>query len=395
MAEELLFDILRIDAKSARLEGAFSADPEIGSMWRAQAALTEACRSVGLEDIHVFEGDVIYRHLENRQTSVEQARGAFCVAELMKVIVQPGDILEDPVRVLDRCWRAATAVEDGAPPFDAEEISARIVKELQNAPTIFLGALKAAIRFRAFTEAAAPSADRLVFMAADHALRGAGQVRRYEEDGPEAILRKLDANWVLLPSTALTQGRFRAWSPVSSQGMADLMEGMNRDMDRALGHLPLLRRWREQAREISGAKHGKSRLRDLVELIMVDPLLTAPHVRARLGISERASLYIMKEAEEAGILTCITPRKSYRVWAQPQLAENLRARATRRSSSLDDRVRRTREEAGQDGDVSITRFDPIDPEAQAAREEKVMSDLDAALAGAEAVLARYRERGNS
>lgn len=328
-AEQLIFRVLEVETRAARIEGIFAADPSLARMWRGQVALTEACRSVGLEDIHVFEGDVIHRHLENRLTDAEGARGAVSVAELLRVIAAPGNLIEDAERVVERCRRAAVSIEGDTVPADLAKAVRILPAELRAAPTPLLGALRAATLFRIETQSSMPSADRLIFMAAEHTLRAGGAGGALESLRPEALVSRINANWIITPSIALTQGRFRAWSPGSAQGFQDLLYGISGDLDRTLGAMPILRRWREDARTTASGKHGKSRLRDLVELAMYEPILTSKHVREMLGVSDRTSLYLMQEAEGAGILSLITPRKSYRVWAQPQMAQLLRMRAQR------------------------------------------------------------------
>lgn len=381
----VFWKILELESKSARIEGIFLADPELARLWRGQVALTEACRSVSLEDIHVFEGDVIYRHLENRLTDVEGARGAASVGELLRVIVSPGDVKQDPVLTLQRCWRAAVTLEDEGSSLEVEETASEIRNTVNEASGIFLGSLRAAIVHRFRTESRMPSADRLVFMVAEHSLRGGGQGYDPGEDYPEVLLRRMNASWIFTPSLALTQGRFRAWSPAGEPGHLDLMDGIHADLDRTLGAVPMLRKWREDARSFAAGKHGRSRLRDLVELAMREPILTSGHVRNVLGVSERASLYLMEEAEAAGILSLITPRRSYRVWATPMMAQNLRMRASR-SSAPARGPGPVRENAG---DASITVTD--EQASYEERAEAALSELDKAMEQADAVLAKYRK----
>lgn len=394
-ADQLIFRILEIETRAARIEGIFAADQTLARMWRGQVALTEACRSVGLEDIHVFEGDVIHRHLENRLTDAEGARGAASVAELLRVIVRPGDLIHDTHRVVERCRRAAVSIDDDELSVDLEKVVQILPSELSAAPTPILGALRAATLFRIETQSSMPSADRLIFMAAEHALRSGGAGAPLEALRPEALLSRMDASWIVTPSIALTQGRFRAWSPGTAQGFQDLFDGVSGDLDRTLGAMPVLRRWREEARATASGKHGKSRLRDLVELVMHEPIMTSKHLREMLGVSERASLYLMQEAEDAGILTLITPRKSYRVWAQPQMAQLLRMRAQRGgvTSGIASKVDKTGDEPDHapldtEFHTDLERGKP--GEAFSVQAEEALSELDAAMRKADAVLAKYR-----
>lgn len=400
-SDQLIFRILEIESRAGRIEGMFSADWELGRMWRGQQALTEACRSVGMEDIHVFEGDVIHRHLENRMTDAEGARGAATVSELLRVIVAPGNLATDAERVVERCRRAAVSVEKDDAPLDMREIAAQLERELTDAPTPLLGALRAATIFRMMTQSSMPSADRLIFMAAENSLRGAGQGSDMSPDRPDALLRRMDASWIFTPSVALTQGKFRAWSPGASNGFHDLLDGVSQDLDRTLGAMPLLRRWRADARAAAAGRHGKSKLRDLVELVIREPILSAPHVRNMLGVSDRTSLYLMEEAQSAGILTLITPRRSHRVWAQPQMANLLRMRASRSTASWDPVRNDAPDEATRD--VAADTVQNPQPGAsrasEAARERAefdarakvALAELDAAMKNADAVLAKYRK----
>ncbi|CUH39383.1 hypothetical protein JSE7799_02108 [Jannaschia seosinensis] len=392
--ETLLLRILGLESRAARLEGAFAADPELGLMWRSGAALTEACRSVALEDIHVFEGDVIHRHLENRLTDAEGARGADAVTALLRVIASPGDLAGDTAAVLDRCWRAAVSIDDGAFPFDGAAVADRIRRPLEAAPTPFLGALRAAIVFRMETDSTAPSADRLVFIAAEHALRGAGRTQEGRGPGPASLLRRVEAGWILTPSVALTQGGFRAWSPGTLAGLESLLGGLTAEADRALGQLAVLRRWRMDAQAVAAARSGKSRLRDLVRLVAREPLLTAPYLRETLGVSRRASFTLVDEAEAAGILRCITPRTSWRVWARPDMADRLALRSPRRR--VDRGERQTAPGVANDPQRAIAERagvrSPALREDDEAREAAALAALDDAMTHADAVLAKYASR---
>ena len=158
--------------------------------------------------------------------------------------------------------------------------------------------------------------------------------------------------------------------------------------------MPVLRRWREEARATASGKHGKSRLRDLVELAMYEPILTSKHLRNILGVSERASLYLMQEAEDAGILTLITPRKSYRVWAQPQMAQLLRMRAHRGGvtpgipSRQNDFHNLDEDIVSEEPGTIAVREKPMSAFADQA--EAALAELDAAMKQADAILAKYR-----
>jgi hypothetical protein len=165
------------------------------------------------------------------------------------------------------------------------------------------------------------------------------------------------------------------------------------ELDQALGALPMLRRRREEARAAAGARGGKSRLRDLVELAARQPIFTTPMVLEALAVSPRASRMLVDQAAQAGILRLITPRASRRVWVRPDIAAQLAmrrgptqvgGRRGGRSAEQGDEGARTPAIIAPPGGI------PEDPEAAVTREA---ATLDAALAMAGAVLARYAGKG--
>lgn len=401
MAEDtLFFKVLELETRAARVEGLFDADPDIGLIWRSGASLTEACRSVSLEDIHVYEGDVILRNFENTHTEQETARGAMAARELLRFIANPGDLKDELTRAIQRSWQAAVSVMPGEIKMDEKEIQENLKSSLADAPTPLMGALRVAAQYRMLTEGRAPSAERLMFMAAEHTFRRTGQGAQTGRASLSAngLLPNINASWTFLPSVALTQGQFRSWSPASRTGMIDLCDGLRAELDRTLGAIPLMRRWRDQSREKAAGKHGKSRLRDLVELALREPLLSSAHVREMLGVSERTSLYLMKEAEEMGILERITRRQTYRVWVTPHLARSLQMRSMRRAATghgsghqdmfheeqVGDHIHDHPQDQPHNGHESGGEQRDYEESTQAALDE-----LDQAMAKADAILAKY------
>lgn len=326
---QLYEKILSIEVLAARLEGAFLADPQIGAMWRAQAALSEVCRSVGLEGVPLSEGDLVSRQFEARQTELETARGSWLASEILKVLVSPVDFFRDPERCVQRCYRAAP-LEEGST-VDPTELGAGFCQDLtalvEEAPSPLVAALRATSHLRLATESANPAAERLFFTMIDHALRsrraGARDLNFDEDVGSAEVLAALRGDWVFLPSCALTAEGFRAWQPTVPSGQASLLEGLQVELSRAMGQLPLLRRWRAQALAACEGKHGKSRLRDLVHLLMEEPILTTVRVANRLNVSGRTGLNLMNEGVASGFLAPITGRRTYRAWAPTPLADYL------------------------------------------------------------------------
>ncbi|WP_299821475.1 hypothetical protein [uncultured Jannaschia sp.] len=410
--DQLLFGLLGLEARAGRLEGAFGADPELGLMWRAGAALTEACRSVGLEDIHVTEGDVVLRAREHRGTDPEGARGAEAVAALLPVLAAPGDLARDTHAVLARCLRVSLRREidprddrDGVERLEARvsgaeraAIARDIAAGLEGAPTPFLGALRAATILRRATQGAAPAGERLVFMAAEHALRGgAGRTREAAAPEPLAAIRRIEAGWIFLPSIALTRSGFRAWQPGRPAGLCDLVAGLTGELDRSIGSLAQLRAWRDGVRRIAEAKTRRSRLRDVIDLVIREPIVTTARMRDMLELSDRAAFTLMDAAAAAGIVRLVTPRRSWRVWARPDMADRLSARTRRDRAGSRGRAADALE-AGEAAEPfappSGVARDPDHAGAAAwaraaAREAEALEQLDAAMARADAILRKH------
>lgn len=389
----LLEDVLATESASGRLEGAFLGDPELGRMWRAQMALSETCRSVALEDIHLFEGDLVLRPFETRNTAFETARGAQHGTELLKVLSAPGDILSDPVATITRCMRAGSARDhavDGAgdewPDLDA--LAQQITAEIAAAPGPTMAAIRAAAHLRAVTGSQLPAAERLLFTCVDHACR-APHLRGAATDGADEVaplLAQLRAGWVLLPAMAMTAQGFRAWSPSSPRGIRDLLAGLRIETGRALGQLPVLRRWRDRARQVAADKPGKSHLDDLVTLAIHQPILTGRAIAETHGVTDRTARNLVDTAVDAGLFAPITGRRSYRAWAPLPMAERLRMRSTR-----GDRTPPVRADP-----VAAAVPDAGEPRAMRTggrvgpREAEALAELDEALARADQLLAKYR-----
>lgn len=390
-SESLVEFLLQTEIGAARLEGAFAADPDLGRIWRAQAALTEAARSVAMEDVWIEEGDIALRAFEARAGASETARGAWLAGEILRVIQSPPDPLKDPEPAISRCLRAGMSGE--VPATDMADIpdTRTITDRLRDTSSPLLAAIRAAAALRTRTFSAQPSAERLLFMSVDHAVRG-GRAGREDLLGPGILEAGLDmtgrAAWILTPSIALTSRGFRTWSPNSPKGVRTLLEGLEREVSRGLGALPGLRRWRENALSSASGRHGKSRLRDLILLSMTRPLLTAPLVADLLSVTPRTGLNLLREAESCGALRLVTPRRTYRAWAPAPMADQIRSRAVaRRDMRSAPGPERTAPTAGTDPAV----FEPGMQPAKAGMtgsEEQALSELDAAMAAADEILAR-------
>jgi len=397
-APEILERVLAIEVGAARIEGALLADPDLGRVWRAQAALTEACRSVGMEDISVQEGDLATRPLRVDPDEGETARGVWLAGETLRILLSPGDLVADPERAVRRCLGAGVRPDgsEGPMPEAEPDLVTEISTAMRDAPGPLVGALRAALTMRTLTLSASPSAERLLFICADHAVRGGRAGRELTDPLPEGLGLTAgpgEPRWVLLPATALSTGGFRVWSPGSPSGLASLLDGMRDEVGRGLGALPTLRRWRDLALASGAERHGRSRMRDLVRLLMSRPIVTGQIVAEELGVTPRGALNLIGEAAEAGLLEELTRRRSYRAWAISPVAGRLRNRTIARG--MRGRPGRAAQ-AGADGVGADLTTDQGEARAPAPRdrsgEEAALAELDAALAAADRLLERYRPR---
>jgi hypothetical protein len=254
----------------------------------------------------------------------------------------------------------------------------------------FISALRGAVALRDLTLSANPAAERLFFMSLDSATRGG---RAGREDVIEANVLESGvsfgrgASWVFMPSTALSSNGFRAWSPGSAKGLRDLLSGLEHQVGRGLGALPALRWWRSRALSAAEGRHGKSRLRDLAEILIQYPILTAPAAADLIGVTTRTGLNLLGEAEEAGIVKLVTPRRSYRAWAATPMAERIRGRASVQTGARRDPFRKspdTDDPPGATETASVSA--PLSRDAE--KEARALEELDAAMDAADRVLER-------
>jgi hypothetical protein len=394
-SSEVLERVLSIEVGAARIEGALLADPDLGRVWRAQAALTEACRSVGMEDISVQEGDLATRPVRVSADEGETARGVWLAAEALRVLLSPGDLHKDPDRVVARCMRNGVRPDgsEGPMPEAEPELVAAVTTAMSGAPGPLIAALRAALTLRTLTLSASPSAERLLFICADHAIRGGRAGRELTDPLPEGLGLTAgpgEPRWVLLPATSLSTGGFRVWSPGSASGLASLLDGMRDEVGRGLGALPTLRRWRDLALEISGGRHGRSRVRDLVRLLMSRPIVTGQIVADELGVTPRGALNLIGEAEASGLLEELTRRRSYRAWAISPMASRVRNRTLARG--MRGRPGVNVETGYPDAKAQEGQERPAPEARDRSGEEAALAELDAALAEADRILDRYKPR---
>ncbi|MCE6967002.1 hypothetical protein [Cereibacter sphaeroides] len=337
---ETTFDLLLgTEIRAARIEGLLRADPVVAAQWRAEAAIAEAVASIGLDDVQLSEADLLVRIAESRAQGADAPAVEDALA-VLRFLRAPGDPLGDPVGVLSRIARLARRDTDAdETPAPAEELVDVFAGVRGRAPV--LEALRAAADYAWRTGRLSPVAERMVFVAAEGAARcaGPGRARGSRADDPlRGLGGRIDADWIALPSLALTRGRFRSWSPGNARGARDIVEGIAVVLDQEIGRVIAIRSWQEAVKRAGEGRHGRSRLLDAGRAFGLEPVMTAAILASRLGMTPRGATNVLVELEGRGLVQEITMRRAARIWATPGLAAKLagaRTTGTRARARLD------------------------------------------------------------
>lgn len=374
--------ILRAETACARIEGILHADPDLAAAWRAEAAFVEAATSAGFEDARLPVAAIILRLTGNAAPGFT-CRATDSAARLLGLLKAPPRILADPVAALRRIEAAGRPI--GQPPDPADrpsedEIAAMFARAegLRDMPV--LAGLKAAAEYAHLSRRSAPMVERLIFACVEgeaRRLRGLDAPGGGGEDAATAVFAPVRAGWTVLPASALMQAGMPVWAPLSGQGA--IIAAMATAAGRALGHLGVLRHEVGRLRAAAAAAHGRSRLRDAVDLVRTRQIVTSAMVMEALGVSRKTALSLLGTLAGAGCLDEITSRRAARVWATPSLARHLRT------------AREAPRRHGQAGQRRAPATPPLDMPAPAgmpwnagfdpARLERLMAGLDAAMAG--------------
>lgn len=393
-----------LEARSARVSAVLDARPELGALWRRLVSISEASAALSMEDIPVPEQDIVMVETGSSLTKGDP-QAARIARDIHKFLLRPGDLLQDPGDVFDRAIQTGRLndiidQEDGGrvPHLTSDEkldwldakddfiqMSARILNH--KAPIIFR-----LIALSSLTSQILPSrmpiSERLIFVAAESALRRraclsdtiVGSVL-HETD------QRISAHWTLTPSIALSRGGFRAWSPASESGRKTLGERLDTSLGNNVGQLGSLNKWMGDMSAFSGQTR-RSKKKEVADLFMRNPILGASHISESLGITSRAARTLIDDAEARGLVSLITPRRSYRLWAVPFLADMLRNRPEARGA-----LRANKEVFDEMGRTDVKRADRSPEELDEAMEIATKS-LDDAIAKADLILARYATTGN-
>ena len=380
--------LLRCEIAAGRIDGILLADPDLARLWRTEVALLEASASVGLEGERISTAGMVMRLTSNLAIE-EESRTTEMALKVLSVIKRPGNIFGAPVETLRRIEAAAMPVghaRDETDRLENQELSLVVDEGRRWAHYPILAGWRAAAVYAFRSRRESPVAERLIFMAVEGAARhliGHSPVPLTppDEDGDAhgALIMPASAGWILAPSVAMARNGLRIWSPLS--GIEDFLEASSGALSQDLGHLGTLRHELARLDKAAAGASGRSRMGDLVALLRKQPVVNSAMVCERLGVSRRTSLALIEELEEANCLVNVTGRRSARFWALPSLASQMKPSAT---------IRRDRPRAAPPTKAvsfeTTSRPGHLHEQFDQDRLNRVMENLDAAMAGVEAVI---------
>lgn len=325
--EQGAFDgLIGAELSSAHIEKTLAQNHVMETLWRAEAAIAEAAASVALEDQRLSEHDLLL--CASGGAVGLKSRAVKRVDNVLRFLRAPGDALRDPLAVLTRI--EGLAREDG---LSSGKLEGAMNLTLDDAQMVFsfcrgrspiLEAMLATAHYASLTERANPVAERMVFVAAEQASRvtireklaGAGA-------GARPAVRQIDADWIVLPASALSSARLRSWSPEGGEGARDLMDAITAFQSREADRLAATRTWVRQMEEEGLDGCGGSHIADAARVIATEPVFTTASLADRLSITQRGASSIIDQLEDSGLLVDVNWQRGPRIWATPMLADRL------------------------------------------------------------------------
>lgn len=360
-----------------------------------EASLLEAAASVGLEGERISTPGMVLR-LTGNMAIEEDARAIEMALRILSVAKRPGDPFSTPVEAIRRIEAAATPVGQPIDETDMLEDSElpRVVEAGRAwAHVPILAGWRATANYAFRSRRTSPAAERLVFMAVEGAarhLRGLSPEGRGdwpEKDAADrAILMPAEASWIVAPSVALTRNGFRLWSPLS--GLRTFLEAASRNLSQDLGHLGTLRHELARLESMTAAASRRSRLPDLIALLKAQPVVNSAMVIDRLSVTRRTALALIGELVEAGCLVNLTGRRTARFWALPSLAARMTLTTSPRQFRRVERQVAAAAPDREEGLETEARPEQLRAQFNEERLDRIMADLDAAMAGVDEVVRR-------
>ena len=419
MASSIHLALLTAEVAAARLEAILQCEPELGRLWRIEAAFGEAVRSVGLEDVRLQEGDLVARLTMNAGSAGGDApgagqgdpRGIEQAGAVLRILRQPGDVLNHPAEGLRRIEAAAAPIgvsRDAPDILTDEERTDIIAGAKRHAGLPIAGAMRAAAEFAWRSGGHAPLAERLVFSAVEGALRAQSGMERRQQpadgDQEHLLLGTVNACWIATPATSLTRRGFRIWSPLGTGFMAEFATMLAQSLSWDLGQVGQLRRHVQLLSEAGQGRRGRARHADFARWVPAHPVFSSAMVMDGIGVTRRTALSLIEDFTGKGVLASITPRRAARLWATASLAERLLTRSAGNPRHIEaprPRIERWKDasKAASDGTENI----PVAGETPAltlqrrhlkeenrAGMEAAMAELDKMMAEADVILAGVR-----
>lgn len=387
--------LLRCEITAGRIDGILLADPDLATLWRTEVALLEASASVGLEGERISTAGMVMRLTSNLAID-EESRTTEMALKLLTVIKRPRNIFGAPVETLRRIEAAAMPVgraRDETDRLEDRELSLVVDEGRRWVHFPILAGWRAAAVYAFRSRRESPAAERLIFMAVEGAARhliGLSPVPSAppgeDGDAQAALMMPASAGWILAPSVAMARNGLRIWSPLSD--IESFLNAASRALSQDLGHLGTLRHELARMDKVAAGASGRSRSGDLVALLKKQPVVNSAMVCERLGVSRRTALVLIEELEEASCLVNVTGRRSARFWALPSLASQMRPSVPirREVPRAAPRVKAavSLEAVGQPGHL----HEQFDEDWL----NRIMENLDAAMAGVDAVIRKAPRR---
>ncbi|WP_424934806.1 hypothetical protein [Amaricoccus macauensis] len=392
--------LLELEARASGLAARLEVDPGLAAAWRAVAALEEAAASVALEDVSVPPWDLLAREI-GLGPDPGDPRAIRTAGDLRRVLLSAGPAV-DPETLLRRSLTAVertlyVPVETRLVPMQDPRVLAEEWEQAlaaiaagwtqvaaRPAPPV-LKALGIAGLAARLSPDRWPAFERLVFLWADAWFREAA-ISPFGK--PVAAPTP---GWVLMPGLALTREGYGVWQPNKPETWERLFKRLSLQIGREAGRIGLLQDWRGRAGAWSAGRGNRSRHRTLLQAAETLPVFRLAEIAAAADVTERAARNIVLEAVSDGLLVCLTPRRSYRIFALPAFGD-LNGRRDRHPARREGGSPRRR---GGIGQVASGAADP--EQAHAARSSmtedaaiaRALAELDAAMTGADQVIAKY------
>jgi hypothetical protein len=397
--------LLDLETKSARVSATLDHRPQLASIWRQCVSLSEAGANLSLEDVPVAEGDILDLMLGEIPSDGDPQ--ATRIAEAVyRALLSPGYMLSDPGYVFDRAHRAGRmsslvdAHKGGRASYpeishDPDWIEARDLfvrgapRLLRGSGPISLKAISVAALLSEVAPERHPIAERIVMMSAESFLRQDLSLRDpIISSAYKQIASPTYAYWTLPPSLALSVGSFRAWSPGTPKGQAELISGLARTMQREAGRIGKIHAWMDKAKTEFVGTTRKSSKAAFVDLIITTPVLDAPTAMRALKVSDKTARNLLVEAQETGIVSELSSRRSYRVWGITPIKDILKERVT----TAELRRNRPVEARGSFPQAQPTKRPLRSEEDFESRLDDILSGLDDIMAATNNVLDKYVTR---